>query len=99
MIEASRAMPIWLGIIIWLWTTFRVVRAVQFLRRSKRTARTTRNVVQSQMMMPSQIGIAREASIIHQHISRLAQGQLLNGQLDLAQPTGFQAPIQSDPVQ
>ena len=75
------------------------IHAKQFLRRSKRTARTTRDVVQSQMMMPSQIGIAREASIIHQHISRLAQGQLLDGQLDLAQPTGFQAPIQSDAVQ
>src|SRR5256885_2201914 len=62
------------------------IHAKQFLRRSKRTARTTRDVVQSQMMMPSQIGIAREASVIHQHISRLAQGQLLDGQLDLAQP-------------
>src|SRR2546430_1073857 len=51
------------------------------------------------MMVPSQIGIAGEASIIDQHISRLAQGQLLDGQLDLAQPTGFQAPIQSDAVQ
>src|SRR2546426_4146578 len=50
-------------------------------------------------MVPSQIGIARKASIINQHIAQTGLAQLFDCQLDLAPSTASHAPTQSAPVQ